>query len=370
LIINFLKAMYFSFLMKKFTFIYPVYVLIIAVALSACSSSADEYRQNLMSEKAAPVDTLQTLTTIAFGSCNRQDEPQPMWKPILANEPDLWLWLGDNIYGDTDDMQAMKVMYAEQKTNPGYEDFFQQVPIIGTWDDHDYGTNDGGKGFPAKAASRDLMLDFLDVPREREIRQREGAYDAYTFGPEGQQVKIMLLDTRYFRDDLQESAEEGVRYQPNPEGDILGEAQWKWLEEELLNSEAQVNIIASSIQVIPEQHGYEKWANFPNSRERLLQLVANSGAEGVVFLSGDRHMGEISRLNIAGVPYPVYDITSSGLTHSYEEADEPNRHREGEIVGQKNFGIIQVDWNDPVEITYSIRGVSNQVHQTISVLYP
>lgn len=356
--------------MKKFTFIQLAHVLIITVLLSACGSSADEYRENLMSEKAAPVDTEQTLTTIAFGSCNRQDEPQPMWKPILSNEPDLWIWLGDNIYGDTDDMQAMKVMYAEQKANPGYEDFFQKVPVIGTWDDHDYGINDGGKEFPAKAESRDLMLDFLDVPAEREIRQREGAYDAYTFGPEGRQVKVMLLDTRYFRDDLQASEREGVRYDPNPEGDILGEAQWNWLEKELRDSEAQINIIASSIQVIPEQHGFEKWANFPNSRERLLQLVADSGAKGVVFLSGDRHMGEISRLNIAGVPYPVYDITSSGLTHSYEEAEEPNRHREGEIVSQKNFGIIRINWAEPVQVSYSIRGATNQVYQSTSVAYP
>jgi alkaline phosphatase D len=356
--------------MKKFTFIQLAHVLIITVLLSACGSSADEYRENLMSEKAAHLDTQQTLTTIAFGSCNRQDEPQPMWKPILSNDPDLWIWLGDNIYGDTDDMQAMKLMYAEQKAIPAYEDFFQTVPVIGTWDDHDYGINDGGKAFSAKAESRDLMLDFLDVPADREIRQREGAYDAYTFGPEGQQVKVMLLDTRYFRDDLQESTREGVRYDPNLEGDILGEAQWAWLQNELRNSSAQVNIIASSIQVIPEQHGYEKWANFPTSRERLLQLVADSGADGVVFLSGDRHMGEISRLNIASVPYPVYDITSSGLTHSYEEADEPNRHREGEIVSQKNFGLIQINWTEPVQVSYSIRGATNQVYQTTSVAYP
>lgn len=356
--------------MKNFALFHLLFVLIILVAFAGCSSPVDDYSENLISEEAAPVDTEQILTTVAFGSCNRQDEPQPMWEPILANDPDLWIWLGDNIYGDTDDMQAMKVMYAEQKANPKYKKFFQMVPVIGTWDDHDYGINDGGKDFTAKAESRDLMLDFLDVPRDRAIRQREGAYDAYTFGPAGKRVKVLLLDTRYFRDNLEESTQEGKRYQANPEGDILGNAQWEWLEEELQNSTAQVNIIASSIQVIPEQHGFEKWANFPASRERLLQLVANSEAEGVVFLSGDRHMGEISRLNIAGVPYPVYDITSSGLTHSYEEADEENRYREGEIVSQKNFGIIRIDWSEPIEVYYSIRGATNQAYQQTEVNYP
>ncbi len=357
--------------MKRISLPNLLYVLLIGSTLAACSSSADNYRENLMSEAAAPVDPSTTLTSIAFGSCNRQDEPQPMWKPIMSNEPGLWIWLGDNIYGDTDDMQAMKAMYAEQKALPDYEIFFQTVPVIGTWDDHDYGVNDGGKEFTGKAASRDLMLDFLDVPADREIRRREGAYDAYTFGPEGQQVKVMLLDTRYFRDELLEPTQDGHRYGQNQDGDMLGEAQWAWLENELRNSESEINIIASSIQVIPEDHGFEKWANFPASRERLLRLIAESGAQGVVMLSGDRHIGEISRLNIAGVPYPVYDITSSGLTHSYEAASgEENRHREGELVSQKNFGLIEINWDDPISVNYSIRGTENQVYQQTEVVYP
>ncbi|MFP4293896.1 MAG: alkaline phosphatase family protein, partial [Cyclobacteriaceae bacterium] len=120
--------------MKKISFFHSFYLLIIVFGIAACSSQGGEYKENLLSDKAARVDASQTLTTIAFGSCNRQDEPQPMWKPIMANNPDLWIWLGDNIYGDTDDMQAMKAMYAEQKAQPDYEQFFQTVPVIGTWD--------------------------------------------------------------------------------------------------------------------------------------------------------------------------------------------------------------------------------------------
>ena len=356
--------------MKNTLSFYSLCLLLTYVGMASCTSQGGEYSDNLLSTQAASVDTNKTLTTIAFGSCNRQDEPQPMWKPIMANEPDLWIWLGDNIYGDTEDMQAMKAMYAEQKANPGYEDLFQQVPVIGTWDYHDYGVNDGGKSFSAKEDSRDLMLDFLDVPAGRPIRQREGAYDAYTIGQDGQQVKVMLLDTRYFRDELNESDKEGVRYGANLEGDILGETQWQWLKNELMNSTADLNIIASSIQVIPEQHGFEKWANFPNSRERLLQLIADSGASGVVLLSGDRHLGEISKLNVADVPFPLYEITSSGLTHSYEAADEPNRYREGGLVGQKNFGLIQIEWGEPLQVNYSIRGLSNQVYQQAALTYP
>src|SRR5690606_11168750 len=128
------------------------------------------------------VDTNKTLRTIAFGSCNRQAERQPLWHPILQHNPDLWIWLGDNIYADTHEMQAMEAMYRLQKSLPEYQALYGTVPVIGTWDDHDYGINDGGKYYAKKQESRDLMLDFLDVSQDAPIRGREGGYTSYTFG--------------------------------------------------------------------------------------------------------------------------------------------------------------------------------------------
>ena len=311
---------------------------------------------------AAALDTTQTLTTIAFGSCNRQDEPQPLWDDILAQQPDLWIWLGDNIYGDTDDMREMRGKYNQQLAQPGYQQLRATVPVVGTWDDHDYGVNDGGKEFAQKAASRDLMLEFLAVPKNQPVWDREGAYQAYTFGPTGRRVKILLLDTRYFRDALLASADTARRYGANASGDLLGEAQWRWLEAELSNSDAQVHLIGSSIQVLAEDHGFEKWANFPQSRQRLFDLIADTQTPGVVLLSGDRHIGEISRYDVPGVPYPLYDLTSSGLTHVYEEADEPNRYRVSDLITELNFGLITIDWNsNPIRLTYQIRGGGGKV---------
>lgn len=348
--------------------------LLIISLFSQCSPTENDQAANatlptteVKSTKAAKLDTQAVVSTIAFGSCNRQDQPQLLWPPILANNPDLWIWLGDNIYGDTDDMEKMAGMYAQQKQQPDYQELYENVPVIGIWDDHDYGINDGGKAFHKKAASRDLMLDFLDVAEEAEVRKREGGYQSYTIGPEGKQVKVILLDTRYFRDTLLDSDEVGRRYEPNPEADMLGETQWRWLEKELKESKAEINIIASSIQVLSEEHGFEKWANLPTSRERLFQLVANSEAKGVVFLSGDRHFGEISKINISGVPYPVYDITSSGLTHIYEAADESNHHRVGGLVTKLNFGIIKIEWGSIVKLTFNIKGEENQLYQSASL---
>ena len=313
--------------------------------------------QSANTPPAAALDTTQTLTTIAFGSCNKQDEPQPLWDDILAQRPDLWIWLGDNIYGDTDDMKEMRDRYAQQLAQPSYQRLFASVPVVGTWDDHDYGVNDGGKDFAPKAASRDLLLEFLAVPKSQPVWDREGAYQSYTVGPAGRRVKILLLDTRYFRDALVASADADRRYGANEAGDLLGEAQWRWLEAELRDSEAQVHLVGSSIQVLAEDHGFEKWANFPRSRQRLFDLIAATQAPGVVLLSGDRHIAELARYDAPGVNYPLFELTASGLTHVYEEADEPNRYRVSDLITVLNFGLITIDWDsNPVSLTYQIKG--------------
>ena len=302
------------------------------------------------------------LQTIAFGSCNRQDANQPMWEVISTNEPDLWIWLGDNIYGDTGNMGLMKSKYEQQFTKPQYQDFLKQTPLVGIWDDHDYGVNDGDKNFGPKRESKALMLDFLGVPDDAPVRSYEGAYQSYVLGPAGKQVKILLLDCRYFRDELEKDPTQNNRYVPNPDGDILGEAQWVWLEDELRNSEAAVHLIASGVQILPEEHRFEKWANFPTSRQRLFDLLAEIKPANPILLSGDRHLAEVSRLELEGLPKPLYEITSSGLTHSYEAADEDNQYRVGPLIGSKNFGLLYIGWtNGAAEINVEIRGSGNEV---------
>ncbi len=181
---------------------------LLALVYSACQSSKPTGSTSTTTVEPIVVDTAQPLTTIAFGSCNKHDEPQPLWADILAQQPDLWVWLGDNVYGDTKNMRKLAQKYREQLARPEYQELLTEVPVIGTWDDHDYGVNDGGKAFGPKEASRDLMLEFLHVPQGRPVWDRQGAYQSYTFGPAGQRVKVLLLDTRYFRDELLASTED------------------------------------------------------------------------------------------------------------------------------------------------------------------
>lgn len=310
--------------------------LLLAALLSACSSVPPA----VLPEPAGP--TTQS-TVIAFGSCNREDLPQPLWPVIARRNPNVFVWLGDDIYGDSDDMRVMRAKYAQQLANPGYREFTSKVPIVGTWDDHDYGLNDGGKEFTARAASQQAHLDFLGEPATSARRQQAGIHASYTYGEPGRRVKVILLDTRYHRDPI------------GSNGTILGEEQWRWLEKELRESDAQIHLIGSGIQVLAEEHRFEKWANFPAERERLLRLLADTRAPGVIFLSGDRHIAEISVIEDPRIGYPVFDVTSSGLTHTSPRRTEPNRHRSGPLAFDLNYGLVIADWQAQV-VRLQVRG--------------
>ena len=306
------------------------------------------------------VETQTPITRIAFGSCNDQTASQPLWTPIRAATPDLWVWMGDNIYADTADMAALDSMYARQRRHPGYRALRESTRVIGTWDDHDYGANDAGRTYPKRDSSQMYFLDFLDVPKDHPRREREGVYSAHTYGPPGRRVTVILLDTRYHRAPLTHDPLTKQVYFPNEKGDILGDAQWEWLEEELRTSTAQIHLIGTSIQAVSSRHAWEKWANFPQARERLFRVLDQSNAPGAVLLSGDRHHAELSRHDGA-IDYPLYELTASGLTHHASPGDEPNRHRVGPLVGALNYGLVTIDWKaDPVTLRFEVRGTENE----------
>ena len=281
--------------------------------------------------------------TIAFGSCNKHTVKNHLWDDVLAAKPDVWIWGGDIVYADTDKASEIARMFDIQKEIPGYKAICEQMQVIGTWDDHDYGLNDGGEEFASKAASEQVFLDFMDVPLDSPRREQQGVYTSHTYDlPEGS-VKILVLDTRYFRSALTPSTDKSKRYQPGTygEGTMLGEAQWAWLEEELRNSKANFNILISSIQFLSNQHGFETWGNFPHEVDKLNNLIEESGAEGVIILSGDRHISEFSKITLPGLSYPLIDFTSSGLTHVYSSySGEPNPYRIGEVIAEKSFGLL------------------------------
>lgn len=338
-------------------------LLFISLLLFSCKSGADSV------PSADPPQN--EVFKIAFGSCNDTQRGNFLWDDILALEPDLWIWGGDNVYADTDDMDQLRGYYAELKAVPGYKALEDAIPVIGTWDDHDYGLNDGGEAFEARGSSQQVFLDFLGVPGSSPRRQREGVYAAHNYSTDKGNVKVLILDTRYFRSELKADPSGKKRYVPHtePGGTILGEDQWAWLERELKNSQSDFNILVSSIQVLSGEHGFETWGNFPHEVDRLMQLIAESGARGVIVFSGDRHISEFSRTDLRLLTYPLVDFTSSGLTHAYRDfKGEPNPFRVGDVIAVESFGWVTLDFSKRLA-TFQIRGDGNKVLLELSQPY-
>ncbi|MEM7298353.1 MAG: alkaline phosphatase D family protein [Bacteroidota bacterium] len=307
------------------------------------------------------------IATIAFGSCSKQEQvDDQLWEEVNNTEPDLWIWLGDNIYGDSEDRKVLRDKYDLQKSHKGYQKLLSQTEVLGIWDDHDYGVNDGGSEYPSKDASKDELFRFLDVTSDHPARGRKGAYQSYTY-ESGKRTKIIFLDARYFRDSLKWDRSGPWRKKAiiNPTGQVLGQEQWSWLEEQLSEEDIDLFIVCTGIQAIPEEHIFEKWANFPVERERLFKTLGKTSSP-LIILSGDRHMSEVSRLDLQERKHPIYEFTSSSLVSSWGmEEEEPKRYREKDIVFQPNFALLDVTWaDDTLKMELNYFGKDNQVFQT------
>lgn len=316
-------------------------------------------------------DARAPLFTIAFGSCDNQQIANPFWEDIQSQQPDLWIWGGDVIYSDTEDMNALAANYNIQKNDTTYQNFIENVPILGTWDDHDYGVNDGGNEYPKQEASQQLFLDFIDVPKNDIRRQQAGVYHSEVFLVKNKKIKIIILDTRYFRSPLTVDNESDKRYKPNiyGEGSMLGEKQWQWLETQLSDSDANYHILMSSVQFLSDQHGFESWGNMPHEVEKMEQLILDSKAKSVIILSGDRHISEISKKEIGKLKYPLIDFTSSGMTHSYDTfTSELNPYRVSKVVSQKSYGILKIDLKTD-RVQMEMWGENKQLLESYTVTY-
>ena len=237
--------------------------------------------------------TIAKTYKIAFGSCLDQEDPQPIWNAVKEENINSFIFLGDNVYGDvpSGSLDFMKTAYAEQKKM--LPDWLLKKDINVIWDDHDFGINDGGSSYPLKSDAQKMYLDFWDISQEDIRRYREGIYTNKIIDINGFKVNLILLDTRYFRSDLEKTSGINSVYLKNinPDATILGDDQWSWLIK-TINVEANLVIVATSIQLLATQHRFEKWSNFPKDHSKLKELL-NLSKTPVLVISGDRHQGAI-----------------------------------------------------------------------------
>ena len=319
---------------------------------------------------------------VTFGSCAMQHLPHPFWDTIANLRPNLFIFGGDNVYGDNNggtwmpacsdsSCQVLDEAYHELEKKPSFTGFRAKYPILAVWDDHDFGVNDGGASFPYKRSSQAIFKKFFEIDDKRNKdprRGRDGVYGAWWYGVDTRRVHIVVLDCRFFksdwalRDPKQTYSKKGS-YLPStsPEKTMLGEVQWSWFEQEL-SQRSEVCLIVSSIQVISTATEYENWGLFPDERLRALSMLENSACGAVLILSGDRHVGGIYRRGT------LVEVTSSSLTHTMKYISEVDPSRLHPLVDVNNFGVLSFHWEQKTVVATLREGEGRRAGSVIQTV--
>ena len=321
-------------------------------------------------------------TVIAFGSCaDDENLDHPIWDSIAKARPTDMIFMGDNVYVDS---RTVNSQGTYESFNPDYDRLgssrgFQQLKTVARfhaiWDDNDFGANDGGREYALKELSQEKFLNFWGVDESSTRFKTPGVYGFDWIESAGRKVQVILTDSRYFRSPIKQAATtqecpfRNIVPTDDPNATMLGEDQWKWLINRL-QVEADLHLLVSGIQVIPNEHCFEKWGAMPDERSRLLQAIKNASATTII-LSGDRHLAEVSMLpkdDVSGVGYDLYEFTSSSLTASFGfGAGEPNSFRvRGDNVRVNNFGILRFDW-EKAQVVGEIRDQNGVVLRMATV---
>ena len=273
---------------------------------------------------------------LGLGSCIDQDYPTPAWKSLKEESINAFFFLGDNIYGDVPNGRLENVKISYKKFNDQMPNWLKNTEKMVIWDDHDYGLNDGGENYVFKNDSQKLYNDAWNISQDDPRRYREGIYFSEMKEISGKKVLFIGLDTRYFRSNL---IKVGNSYKPhkNLNTTILGSTQWQWFEKEL-SREYDLLILATSIQVLPTEHRFEKWSNFPHERTKLLSLL-NSTDANVLIISGDRHRSGFYMTE------NIYEFTSSSLNKGLFPSYETDSLLLGNTYTQNNYGIVEFHEN-------------------------
>ena len=270
---------------------------------------------------------------IGLGSCLDQDYPQPIWQSIKKEDLNYFIFLGDNVYGDTRYGSLRKMKSAYDKQKKVLPDFLNDISIFSIWDDHDFGINDGGADYRFKRQAQELYLDFWEITKDDDRSNREGIYFSKNEIFFDKKFKFIFLDTRFFRSKLKGKKSNYIE-NIEPDATILGNAQWTWLENEL-KSDFDFLFIFSSIQIIAKDHRFEKWSNFPNERAKLFELLEQFNDKTILF-SGDRHRAGIYRKN------GIIELTSSSMNKPGSSFSETDSYLIGKTYPQENYGVLEI----------------------------
>jgi alkaline phosphatase D len=281
---------------------------------------------------------------------------------IAAAKPDLMVWLGDNTYYrevDWNTAEGLRYRWTHTRSWPELQPLLGSVHHYYMWDDHDFGPNDADRSYR-------LRTEALAVHK---LFTANGTYGTLetpgVFGRfEWADVEFFLLDDRFHR--APNNSPDG------PDKVMFGPEQMQWLKDALLNSRAPFKIIANGNQVLNPLSEFEALVGFRTEYDGLLAFIKQNRIPGVVFISGDRHMTELIKLEDSTF-YPLHDFTSSSLTAGLsrprgKEVDNPYRVPGTLVADAHNFGLLHFSGprTDRV-LTMECRDVDGSVRWTHTI---
>lgn len=307
-----------------------------------------------------------SITRFTLGSCFAPQLSDAMWPVMGSYKPQLHIALGDNVYQaqENHDMQQpnLAAAYELLRGTKGFVDFANNVEILPTWDDHDFGFNDAGGSFKPKKRSQQLFNQMWQIPKDDLRTTRDGIYHAQIYGTKGQKAQFILLDTRFFRSDvIKKDGQFPIINEDN--ATMLGNAQWQWLENQLAKP-ADVRFIVTSVQLLTTNRIGEGWYTMPKQRQKLLELIAK--AKNTIVLSGDRHFANFYQSR------HIVEMTSSSLNlpitgqarERFSQMKEP--FAQGASVLDANFGLVEIDWQNR-KVSLAIIDETKKVRKTMAV---
>ena len=296
----------------------------------------DRYLKNLKPlrfETAPPVGDAADLR-IAFGSCPKwqDDRVQPIWPWVVHHDPDIFFWIGDNIYGDTLDPDILREEYRRQREVWGLQPLIHNTSNLAVWDDHDFGLNNHDRTNPVKEGAYEVFLDYWPNPSFG-LPEVKGIFYTATWG----QVEFFVIDDRWYRDPCEDP--------DTPEKTMLGAGQYEWLTEKLEASAAVFKVLVSGSGWSKNKgEGGDAWSAYLHERNRLFDFIRDEGIGGVVLLSGDSHIGEINVIPWSeNGGYDLYDLVGSPLAQKSPDswlARRPERRIRPVYFQGSNVGIV------------------------------
>lgn len=304
--------------------------------------------------RTAPGRGARASFSVGFGSCARiqADPVQPIWNAVLRRDPDLFLWLGDNIYADALESFVLDLEYQRQRGIASFAPVARDIPQLAIWDDHDFGLNYHDRTNPIKEAALDAFRRYWVNPAYG-TAQAPGVFFQYAYGA----VDFFFLDGRYYRD-------------PNTEEDapgktLLGATQKAWLKDALKRSDAVFKVLAcGSGWSAAKGPGGDSWASFMHERNEIFDFIQREKIGGVLLISGDTHVAELNCIPWSERGgYDFYDLVSSPLgqrpSQSWLQRNPEQRIRIPYNMSA-NFGRLSFSFDGPPTATFNVIDPANR----------